>query len=79
MSEKMTRIRLGKKGPRFMDWGEHSFERMVAQIKAQAAREFEEAKAILDAKDDDFEVAVVRGPIVQHFVRKVEPSSKAEG
>lgn len=75
MSEKMTRIRLRHaKGVGFLDWGEHSFAEMVATIRRSAEREMEKAQAILDAEDGDFEVTIVRGPIVQHFVREVSPS-----
>lgn len=73
MSAKMTRIRL--RGSRYglMDWGEHSFEEMTRQMRAHAEALRTEADAILEAKDSDFDVAVVCGPYVQHFVRQVEP------
>ncbi len=75
VSEKMTRIRLPK-GSAFkglLDWGEHSHAEMVRQARAFAAHQMEEANAVLNAQDRDFEVAIVRGPYVQHFVRVVDP------
>lgn len=74
MSEKMTRIRLrGRKGRYGMlDWGERSFEQMFAAIRKKANDDLKVAQAILNADPDDFEVDVVRGPIVQKHVRKVE-------
>ncbi len=80
MSEKLTRIRLkGHKSHRcgLMDWGEHSFEEMVRQLREKAQRELEDAQAVLSADDSSFEVAIVRGPIVQHFVRDVRPDDEA--
>lgn len=76
MSEKMTRIGIRGKGGRygFMDWGEKSFEEMKANIRRKAENDLEAATAILNATDDDFECAIVRGPYVQHFVREVVPA-----
>lgn len=74
MSDTMTRIRL-QHNPNagFMDWGVQTHEHMVALIKKHAQFEFDRAQAILNADPVEFEVTVVRGPIVQKFVRKVEP------
>lgn len=81
MSEKLTRIRLRHSRSHctgLMDWGEHTFEEMVQQIRAKAQRELEAAQAILEADDVDFDVAIVRGSIVQHFVREVTPAVPAK-
>lgn len=77
MTEKLTRICLpGLNGPGagLMDWGEHSYEDMRKQLRARAASMKEEAEAVLAAPDDAFKVTVVRGSIVQHFVRDVLPN-----
>lgn len=79
MSEKMTRIRIAGfasangRSPGLMDWGEKSYEDMVYQFRRYAARMIEEGQTILDVGIDGYEVDVVRGPIVQHHVRKVLP------
>jgi hypothetical protein len=73
MSEKMTRIRLRETRLGFMEWGEHSFEEMVSQLQDKARRDLAEAQRVLAATPSDFEVAIVLGPYVQHFVRNVEP------
>jgi hypothetical protein len=57
-----------------MDWGEKTFEQMMAIIRRKAEQDLEAATAILNASDCDFECAVVRGPYVQHFVREVQPA-----
>lgn len=73
MSEKMTRVRLRHSRYGFMDWGEKSFENMVVQMRERAEALLAEANAILEAEDSDFEVDIVRGQLVQHFIRHVEP------
>lgn len=79
MSEKMTRIRLPKERMPdhpyrigLLDWGEKTFEEMVSKIKQKAEFDLKCATAILEAAPEDFEVDIVRGSIVQHWVRKVE-------
>lgn len=75
MTDKLTRIRLrGKASGRYglMDWGERSFEDMHAQITRYAEDMRDRAAELLAAKPEDFEVAVVRGSVVQHHVRNVE-------
>lgn len=74
MSEKMTRIRLRNSRFGLLDWGEKSFEEMSRQMRERAGHLMEEAQAILEAADGDFEVHIVRGPYVQHFIRNVEPA-----
>ena len=75
MSEKLTRIRITRKGEsgfwEYLDWGEKTREEMVVLIRAQATRRREEADQIDATADDDFEVDVVRGPAIQKHVRKV--------
>lgn len=78
MSEKMTRIRLRHSRYGQLDWGEHSHEDMVAQMRKRAERMLEEATAILEADASAFDVDIVRGPYVQHFVRRVDPIDKGE-
>lgn len=81
MSELMTRIRVrARKGGSFglLDYGEKPFEDMVSQIKQKARHDLEVAQTILDTPASDFEVAVVRGPHAQHFVRNVTPKSQPD-
>jgi hypothetical protein len=74
----MTRIRLRHSRYGFMDWGEYSFEDMVAQMRKRAEAMLEEATAILEADNSAFDVDIVRGPYVQHFVRHVDPKADSE-
>lgn len=74
----MTRILLRHSSHGLMDYGEKSFEEMVRQIRAYAEGLKEEAEAILEADDTAFDVAIVRGPYVQHFVREVAPKPQGE-
>lgn len=78
MSEKMTRIRLRHSRHGLLDWGEHSFEDMLAQMRGRAEAMRAEAEAILEAENGDFEVDIVRGPCVQRFIRHVDPVGSGE-
>lgn len=75
MSEKMTRIWLRHSRYGVLDWGEKSFESMVSQMRKHAEALLAEANAILEAEDSDFDVDIVRGPMAQNFVRRVEPEA----
>lgn len=74
MGDKLTRIRLpglpNREG--FMDWGEHQPSVMISAMRRRAAHMREVADAIDAASDEDFEIAVIRGPCVQHMVRMVQ-------
>jgi len=74
MSEKLTRIRLAKPTAfnGLMDWGVCSVEQMLAQARAYSAHLRREADAIDAAADDDFEVCVVRGSVVQHHLETLQ-------
>lgn len=74
MSEKMTSINLpGGLGAGWQDWGEHSADEMIAQYRQHAERMKAEAEEVLAASDEDFQVRLVRGPIVQHLIRELQP------
>lgn len=77
MSEIMTVINLPKgEGPNWcglMDWGRLTREQMIAQARKNAKLDAEIAQKILDAKDEDFIVKIVRGSIVQHLVEDLKP------
>ena len=57
-----------------MDYGEKTFEEMLFQIRQKAKHDLEEAQQILNAKDEDFEVNIVRGKLIQHHIRSVSPN-----
>lgn len=78
MSDKLTRIKLpGNKSVGFQDWGEKTASEMVKTIRGYAATMREMVEAIEKASDDEFQIDVIRGPAVQHFVREVQKSSRA--
>lgn len=72
MSEKLTRIRVpGSKAFRgLMDWGERSD--MVSQVRAHADHLRKQVAEIDAASDEDFDIVVVRGSVVQHHVRTLQ-------
>lgn len=74
MSEKMTRIRLGKDSAfrGFQDWGEKPPSEIISTVRRRAAYLRAEAEAIETAADEDFQIDIVRGPIAQHHVREVQ-------
>lgn len=75
MSDKMTRIRLPglQHGRGWLEWGEKTRQEMIHEYKTQAYRDRDAAIRIIEADARDFEIDVVRGPIVQHFIRKALP------
>lgn len=80
MTDKLTRIELpgGIMGNGLMDWGEHTAEDMLGQLRRYAAHLRARAEEIESAADEDFQIDVVRGSIVQHHVRTVQ-AAKAKG
>jgi len=75
MSEKMTRINLPglPGGAGFMDWGEQTAEHMIEIMRKRADHMREIVEAIDAAADSDFKIDVVRGSVVQYFVRNIQP------
>lgn len=75
MSSKMTRITLPglPHGDGFMDWDECSAESMIAMMRHRAAHFRRVADAIDTAADSDFKIDVVRGSVVQHHIRNIQP------
>ena len=74
MSEKLTRIRLLNQNvwSGLLDWGELTRAEMISQAREHAKLLETQARTIIEADDDDFEVCVVRGSIVQRLIRKLE-------
>ena len=73
MSEKLTRITLpGTPSVGFADWGEKSPKEMIAILRKHGRHLMDEATAIEDAEDHEFQIDVVRGPIVQHHVKTLQ-------
>jgi hypothetical protein len=74
----MTRIRLpGSKAHHgFMDHGVCTVDDMISQVRAHADHMRRQVAEIDAAKDEDFQVDVVRGSVVQHFVRTLQTSAK---
>lgn len=75
MSDKLTRIRLpgAKAFNGLMDWGECEPSLMVEQARSYAAHLRTQADEIEAAADSDFAVDVVRGTIVQHHIKNLQP------
>ena len=75
VSAKMTRIRLPglPAGEGYMDWDERSVEDMVSIMRHRAAHYRMVADAIDGAADEDFQIDIVRGSIVQHHIRNLQP------
>ena len=74
MSEKLTRITIPGDRSQYtglMDWGEHTREEMVRQLRRQSQTYREAADAIDATADADFDVDIIRGPVAQKHVRKV--------
>lgn len=75
MSETMTRIRIRGKGGRYglLEYGEKTHAEMLSAIRSYAQSELDRAQLILSTPNDWFEVAVVKGKIVQHLIKDVSP------
>ena len=66
MSERMTGIHLpGLFGSGLADYGRKSVPEMIAQLRAKAAHDKEQAEAILAADDDAFHVSTYVGVFVE--------------
>ncbi len=75
MSDKLTRINLPglPNGEGFMEWGEQTPEHMIDIMRRRAMHMRVVANAIDAAADADFKIDVVRGSIVQHQVKSLQP------
>lgn len=72
MSEKMTKIRVrDAKNIGFGDWGEKTRAEMVKIFRLYADDMREKVAAIDATKDEDFEIRVVRGVHVEHFIKNI--------
>ncbi len=80
MTEKLTRLLLpGATAFRgIQDWGEVETADLIAQARKYAEHLRAQADEIDEASDSDFKIDVVRGSIVQHHVRSVQPGRKKE-
>lgn len=78
MSATMTNISLPhqRHWSGLQDWGVLTAEQMIEFARDYAAHLRAQADAIDAAADEDFEVKVVKGRIVQHFVRFVQEAKK---
>lgn len=81
MSEKLTRVMLpeGIPGNGYMNWGEHSVEDMIRQLRQRAASLRAEAEEIEAAADAEFQIDVIRGSVVQRHIRELQHSSRKKG
>jgi len=79
VSAKMTRILLPglPSGEGYLDWDERSIEDMVSIMRRRAAHYRMVADAIDRAADEDFKIDIVRGSIVQHHIRNLQPGRDA--
>lgn len=74
MSEKMTVIELpGGLDNGLGEWGELTAEEMVSKYREHAERMKAQAEEVLAASPEEYRIRVVRGPIVQHLVRELQP------
>lgn len=55
-----------------MEWGVKTRDEMIKIIRDYATRQRDQANAILNASDVEFEVHVVDGSVVQRFVREAD-------
>ena len=78
MTEKLTRITLpsASHSVGLMDWGELTPKEMIGQIRQRAEYLRAEADAIMAAKDSDFQIDVIRGPVVQHHVKTLQQAKQ---
>lgn len=75
MAAKMTRILLPglPSGEGYLDWDERTPEEMISIMRRRAAHFRMVADAIDGAADADFKIDIVRGSIVQHHIRNLQP------
>lgn len=80
MSEKMTRISLPNQRIwcGLMDWGELTAEQMIKQARQVAEHLRNQAEEIDKACDSEFQIDLVRGPVVQRHIREIQGSKRHE-
>lgn len=71
MSELLTVASLPRQAGLMMR-GRLTRAEMIARLRAYASYQKESAEAILNARDEDFDVRIVRGVHVQHLVEKLK-------
>lgn len=78
MSERMTSIRLPglPTGTGFQDYGLKSVGEMIKTIQDKARYDIENAKKILDAKDDEFLVETYIGPYARRKLEIIQSGRK---
>lgn len=78
MTEKLTRIFLPNSpaSSGLMEWRARSKEEMIASLRNYARHLREKAEAIENATDDEFQIDVVQGSVVQRRVKEVQKSSR---
>lgn len=78
MSERMTGIKLPglPMGTGFQDYGLKSVGEMIKTIQDKARYDIENAKKILDAKDEDFLVETYVGPYARKKLEVIQSGKK---
>ena len=54
-----------------MEYGRLTRAEMIDKLRAMATHQKEKAERILCASDDEFDVRIVRGKIVQHLIKRL--------
>jgi hypothetical protein len=78
MTDTLTRIsvpRCREPHPGILDWGQKTAPEMIAQVRAYADHMRAQVAAIDATADEDFQIEVVRGSVVQRHVRTVQQSA----
>lgn len=79
MTEKLTRIRLpGSSGANMMNWGERTAQEMIKMVRDSADVMRRELTELDAAKDEDFQIDVVRGVHVQKHLKELQKSTHSE-
>lgn len=74
MSGRLTAIHLpGCDHPGFADRGRLDPAELIARFREQARRELADARAVLDAADEDFQVTTYVGPYAMRNHRVLQP------
>lgn len=78
MSEKMTIIRLplNTASPEWADFGEHTGDDMISQIRKRAAEVRIQCEAIENAEDHEFQIDIIRLGIFKRHVKEIQKSSR---
>jgi hypothetical protein len=81
MSDILTRIMLPNSPAMcgLMVYGRESVEHMIARLRQNGKAMVEEGQMLLDAKDEDFQVDIVRGSIAAHHVKELQKSKLKKG